>query len=94
MVGLLASSCLAQSTKKPSLTETFDWIANTIKPTEGNNVLFHRSFKVYPQDWVDKGIDPYHSEVITNFSHEGCRVKLEVEVADCDISLAHTIHEG
>lgn len=56
----------------PSLVETFDWMTNTLKPTEGNNAVIHRPFKrPYPKDWEDKGMDPYHSEVITNFSSRG-----------------------
>lgn len=74
--------------QKPSLVETFEWMTNTLKPTEKNNVVVHRPFKrPYPKDWTDKGIDPYHSEVITNFSHEDCRVRFEVDVTDNDPAL-------
>jgi hypothetical protein len=84
-VGQVAEAPVKQN---PSLVETFEWMANTLKPTEGNNVVIHRPNKrPYPKDWEDKGIDPYHSEVITNFSHEGCHVKFDVDVTDSDMGL-------
>jgi hypothetical protein len=74
--------------QKPSLVETFEWMKNTLKPTEGNNVVIHRPFsRPYPKDWEDKGMDPYHSEVITNFSHEDCHVRFDVDVTDNDMGL-------
>ena len=79
------TGCTGSSQAEPSLVETFEWMANTLKPTEGNNVVIHRPYeRPYAKDWVDEGIDPYHSEVITNFSHEDCRVKFEVDVTDND----------
>jgi hypothetical protein len=68
-----------------SLEETFDWMTNTLKPAEGNNTAVHRPFtKPYPQDWVRDDLDPYHSETIKRFSHEGCRVEFDVDVVDND----------
>jgi hypothetical protein len=88
-ISVAAGLCQAQSTKSPSLTETFDWMANTLKPTEGNNVVIHRPYeRPYPKDWVDKGLDPYHSEVIKSFSHEGCHVTFNVDVTDNDPGLS------
>lgn len=72
----------------PSLAETFDWITNTLKPSEGNNAVVHRHHKQpYSKEWVTKDIDPYHSEVIKTFSHDGCRVRFEVDIADNDMGL-------
>ena len=74
--------------QNPSLVETFEWMTNTLKPTEKNNVVVHRPFKrPYPKNWEDNGIDPYHSEVITNFSHEDCHVRFDVDVTDNDMGL-------
>ena len=66
----------------PSLTETFDWMSNTLKMGEDNNVLFHRPFE---PDLVRDGTNPYYKEVISDFSHQGCHVKFEVYVTGCDL---------
>ena len=76
------------SQTSPFLAETFDWMANTLKPSEHNAVLVHRHTpRPYVKQWVDEEIDPYHSEAITKFSHDGCRVTFEVEIVDNDMGL-------
>jgi hypothetical protein len=71
-----------------SLTETFDWMTNTLKPGEGNDTVVHRPFKKpYPADWVRDDLDPYHLETITKFSFAGCKVEFDVDVTDNDILL-------
>jgi hypothetical protein len=75
-----------QTTPSPSLTETFDWMTNTLKPPEGNTTFTHRPTpRPYVKDWVDKEIDPYHTETIAGFSHDGCRVTFDVEMVDNDM---------
>jgi hypothetical protein len=75
----------AQETR-PSLIETFDWMTNTLKPSEGNATFTHRpTARPYVKDWVDKQIDPYHTEMIAAFSHDGCRVTFDVEMDDNDM---------
>jgi hypothetical protein len=84
-ISLLA---LQAQTNSPSLTDTFDWMANTLKPTERNNVFTHRlTPRPYVKDWVDKEIDPYHTERISGFSHDGCRVTFNVEIIDNDMGM-------
>lgn len=78
--------CLSAGAQQPSLQETFDWIANTLQPSEGNNWYIHHPFKQpYPKQWVTEEINPFHKEAITAFSHEGCRVKFVVESIDNDM---------
>jgi len=69
------------------LNETFDWMANTLKPSEGNNRVVHRPtpHDQYPPDWIRRNLDPYHAETITRFTHEGCRVEFDVDVDDNDM---------
>lgn len=81
---ILGVPAFCQTTPSPSMTETFDWIANTLK--EGNTSFIHRPTpRPYVKDWVDKEIDPYHTETIAGFSHEGCRVTFNVEMVDNDM---------
>ena len=83
---MLGVSPFCQTTPSPSLTGTFDWMANTLKPSEGNTTFTHRPTpRPYVKDWVDKEIDPYHTETIAGFSHEGCRVTFDVEMVDNDM---------
>ena len=85
---VLAIPVWCQTKQSPSLMETFDWIANTLKPTEGNNAFTHRPTpRPYVKDWVDKEIDPYHNETIAGFSHDGCRIEFDVEMIDNDMGL-------
>lgn len=82
------SARAVQTAGSTSLTETFDWVANTLKPSEGNTTFTHRpNTRPYVKDWVDKEIDPYHTEKITGFSHEGCHVMFEVVTIDNDMGL-------
>jgi hypothetical protein len=79
---LLAVKCAAAQ----SLTETFDWMANSLKPSEGNNRGIHRPFRAingasYPSS---SDPDPYNGEIITKFSHEGCKAKFDVDVVNVD----------
>jgi hypothetical protein len=83
---VLAIPGWCQTTQGPSLTETFDWMANTLKASEGNTALTHRPTpRPYVKEWIDKQIDPYHTERITGFSHDGCRVTFDVEMIDNDM---------
>ena len=83
-----SSHSQAQATS-PSLTDTLDWIANTLKPSEKNNVVTHRPEKrPYPRDWDEKGIDPYHTEEVKAFSHDACRITLQVETVDNDMGFS------
>lgn len=76
----------AQTMPGPSLAETVEWMANTLKASEGNNAVVHRPTpRPYPKKWVEEKIDPYHSEVITSFSHHACRVEFDVDILDNDI---------
>jgi hypothetical protein len=73
-------------TTAQSLTETLDWMTNTLRPSEGNNVGIHRPFRPingasYPSP---NGPDPYNAETITKFSHDGCKVEFDVDVANVD----------
>ena len=69
-----------------SLVDTFDWMTNTLKATEGNNTFTHHPTpRPYVKVWVDKEIDPYHTESIARFSHDGCRVTFDVEMVDNDM---------
>lgn len=75
-------------TNSPSLAETFDWMTNTLKPTEGNNRFTHHPTpRPYVRDWVDEEIDPYHTEEITGFTHDGCHIQFEVQTIDNDMGL-------
>jgi hypothetical protein len=77
---------LQAQANSPSLAETFEWIGNTLKPSEGNNTFTHRPTpRPYVKDWVDQEIDPYHTESIVGFSHDGCRVTFDVEMVDNDM---------
>jgi len=86
----LVTTCLLTTlqaqTNTPSLADTFDWMTNTLKPNERNNAFTHYPTpRPYVKDWVDKEIDPYHSERITGFAHDGCRVTFDVEMFDNDM---------
>jgi hypothetical protein len=53
----------AAQTNSPSLVDTFDWMTNTPKMSEANATFTHRPTpRPYVKDWVDKEIDPYHTE--------------------------------
>jgi hypothetical protein len=90
IVLVTASSLMMQSQtvprNSPSLEDTFDWMTNTLKRSEGNNTFTHRPTpRPYVKDWVDNQIDPYHTETIAEFSHDGCRVTFDVEMDDNDM---------
>jgi len=70
-----------------SLDETFNWMVNTLEPSEHNNRVFHRPtpHSQYPPDWIKTDLDPYHEETITKFSHVGCRVRFEIDIDDNDM---------
>jgi hypothetical protein len=71
-----------------SLSETFDWMTNTLRPSEGNSwYIHHPTPQPYPKDWVDKQINPYHQEIIRTFSHDSCKVTFVVSVIDNDMGL-------
>ena len=75
---MLGNHAVAQS-----LTETFDWMSNTLKPGEGNGVGINRPFPRSAKD-IATGLDMYNSETITGFSHTGCHVEFDVAVANND----------
>ena len=80
---LAASFAQAQS---PSLDETFNWMSSTLRSSEGNNWFVHHPHThPYPKNWENDGIDPFHQEIIKEFSHDGCRVKVTVDVIDNDM---------
>lgn len=88
LITIAVSYIPAQCQATPSVAETFGWMTNTLKPSEQNNVFTHRPTpRPYVKDWVDKDIDPYHTEAITKFSHDGCRVTFKVEMIDNDMGL-------
>ena len=76
-------SCQANG-QSPSLPETLSWMANTLKPREGNAV-----YKIKPPlespDNLEKRIDTYHSEFISEFSYTGTKVTYKVIVTDNDM---------
>jgi hypothetical protein len=83
---MLGVPVFCQTTPSPSMTETFDWMTNTLKLSEGNTTFTHRpTARPYVKDWLDKEIDPYHAETIEKFTHDGCRVTFEVEMIDNDM---------
>jgi len=83
---VIAVPVYCQTPASPSLTETFDWIANTLKSSEGNNSFTHfPTPRSYVKQWVDEEINPFHRETIENFSQDGCRVTFEVEMVDNDM---------
>src|ERR1700688_1344071 len=81
---VILTASLAQA---QSLDETFDWMANTLKPSEGNYRVVHRPtpHSRYPPDWIRDNLDPYHAETITKVSHVACRVEFDVDVDDNDM---------
>jgi hypothetical protein len=88
MLVLVMDFGISQTSAGPSLQQTFEWMANTLKPSERNTTFTHRpNPRPYVRDWVDKEIDPYHMERITKFSHDGCRVTFNVEMIDNDMGL-------
>lgn len=86
---IAGSTLIVQAqTNSPSLAETFDWMTNTLKPTESNNRLTHHPTpRPYVKDWVDEEIDPNHTEEIAGFSHDGCHVEFDVKTIDNDMGL-------
>jgi len=87
LLALLAILCHAQQGQQaqtePSLQETFEWMTNTLKPTEGNNVGVHHPFPKTAANGQD-GLDIYDGEIITGFSHTGCQVEFDVDVMNND----------
>jgi len=74
---------------EPSIGSTFEWMTNTLKPSEGNVLIMHHPYqRPYPNDWEAKELDPHHSELITRFSHDGCRVEFDVDVTDSDMGFS------
>src|ERR1039457_3709269 len=80
----------SRSLQAQSLTETFDWMTNILKPSEANNRGIHRPFGATEgaspyQSPTLRGLpDPYNEEIITKFSHEGCKVEFDVDVVNVD----------
>ena len=72
--------------QSPRLQDTLSWIANTLQPQEGNAV-----YTIKPpfesEDNAKKGIDSYHTEFISEFSHTGTKVTFKVIVTDNDMGL-------
>lgn len=88
IIMLLSLRVLSQTAPVPPLAETFDWMDNTLKPSERNNSFSHYpTARPYAKQWIDESIDPYHSETIEHFSHDGCRVTFNIEMVDNDMGL-------
>jgi hypothetical protein len=88
VIPLLIAALWGQSkpTNNPSLTETLQWLQNTLEPSAGNGSFMHHPFRQpYPPEWVKEEISPYHSEVIQKFSSAGCRVTATTVVTDRDM---------
>ncbi len=86
---ILCGSVLAQSF--PSLQETLSWIANTLRPQEGNAVYTIKPPFESP-DNLKEQIDSYHREFISDFSHTGTKVSFTVIVTDNDMGLLLGLH--
>src|SRR5271163_566412 len=85
---VLSLHALSQTTPGPPGAETFDWMDNTLKPSERNNTLTHYpTARPYVKQWIDESINPYHSETVEHFSHDGCRVTFHIEMVDNDMGL-------
>jgi hypothetical protein len=57
-----------------------------LRAIEGNNTFTHHPIaRPFEKEWVDKEIEPYHVERISNFSHSGCEVEFQVEQIDNDM---------
>jgi hypothetical protein len=86
-IALFVVILAANMAQAQSFDETFDWMANTLKPSEGNNKVVHRPRpqNQYPPDWIRDELDPYHAETIEKVSHSGCRVEFDVDVNDNDM---------
>ena len=83
---LVLVSSLSVYAQNQSLDQTFEWMSNTLKPGEGNATFTHRPTPhPYVKDWIHKEIDPYHTETIADFLHDGCRVRFVVEMGDNDM---------
>ena len=91
LVVVILTASLAQA---QSLDETFDWMAHSLKPSEGNNRVVHRPTprSRYSPDWIRDNLDQYHAETITKFSHAGCRVELDVDIDDNDMNTGFGKH--
>ena len=88
VIPLLLGTAKAQQAKPASLQDTFNWMTNTLRSGESNNSYIHHPYRQpYSKEWIDKEINPYHEEIITQFSHEGCQVKLVVNVIDNDMGV-------
>ena len=83
---ILIGLALCLTAGAQSLQETFDWMTNTLKPTEGNNFGIHRPW-VRGRDDIRDNIDAYNSETITKFSYVGCQVEFNVDVFNHDMVL-------
>lgn len=86
---LLASLGWGQSGRpanSTSLSDTVQWLQNTLDPSTGNGFFIHHPFQQpYPPDWMKDGINPYHSELIKKFSVAACRVTTTTVVTDRDM---------
>ena len=78
-------SCEANG-QSPSLQETLSWMANTLRPQEGN-AIYTLKPRLESQDNLNKRIDSYHTELISDFSYTGTKVTFKVTVTDNDMGL-------
>jgi hypothetical protein len=88
----VSATLFAQQTSGPSLNETFEWMTNTLKPSEGNGLLIHR-----PSNDVSVTGKPdlYVKEAITEFEHDACSVTVKYDWVENDINVAgmqNTVH--
>lgn len=86
-----ATLCCVANGQSPSLQETLSWMANTLRPEEGNAVYTVKPASK-PQDWLDMRIDLYHTEFISEFSYTGTKVMFKVIVIDNDAPLLFGLH--
>jgi hypothetical protein len=82
----LLIAAVVQEPQSPSLKDTFDWIAATLSPQEGNAIYVIKP-RFESQANAEKRIDTYHNEIISEFSHIGTKVKFKVTVTDNDMGL-------
>lgn len=91
VVTALAFLSAVISAQSPSLQETLSWIVNTLQPQEGNAV-----YTIKPQfespDNLNKQIESYHREFISDFSHTGTKVSFKIVVTDNDMGLLLGLH--
>src|SRR5258708_17454289 len=77
--------------QSPRLQDTLSWIANTLRPQEGNAVYTIKPPFESP-DNLKEQIDSYHREFISDFSHTGTKVSFTVIVTDNDMGLLLGLH--